>query len=290
MAKVELENQISLLPSGNFKREIVRSAYGPKIRDIRPEKDETIKNALRYIFTLVGLKADNIPDDTQKLVLLNFVRNDLGHYGLEELSIAFHMLLKGELGLSEADAEHYQNFSAKYLSTVMNAYHRTAREKALKKFRQLQLEEDKKSEKLSQADKDAIEKQFFRDSIIDPYKDYLETGVLSFGILPYRIVYEALTDRLKFIDLSREEKIVIYQEAIATVKSRMNKPTQDPEKHKEMVALIRRIQEQNFGVVMKDDLVAVSHEISIRNFFEKAKQDGIDIEGMIETFCKENHV
>ena len=43
-----------------------------KIRDL--DNDEPIKQVLRYIFALVGLKPDQIPGDIEKAVLLNFIR------------------------------------------------------------------------------------------------------------------------------------------------------------------------------------------------------------------------
>jgi len=288
MAQVNLENLISLLPSGNFKREIVRSIYGPKVRDIRPDNDEPIKAQLRYIFTLIGLKPENFPDDTQKMVLINFIRTDLGHFGLDEFRIAFHMGIKGELGLPEKDFDHYQNFSCKYLAFIMAAYHRRVRKEAMDKFKEIELREKEKMNNPTEEEKNRLEAQFLRESVVKPYKYYLKTGVISFGILPYGILYKALCDRTGLINLSKEEKISVRDRAIEEIKKRISKPTMDPEKHKETVAIVDKIEKFGFNEAMKDPIRDTCHEISVRDFFENSKRDGIDLESVIESWIRDN--
>jgi hypothetical protein len=71
------------------------------------------------VFALIGLKAENLPTDVQKIVLLEFIQTELKHFTPEELKLAFRMAVAGELNV---EISHFQNFNAVYLANVMNAY------------------------------------------------------------------------------------------------------------------------------------------------------------------------
>lgn len=80
---------------------------------------EPIKQSLRYAFMLVGLRANNLPSEEEKAVLINFILKNYGGHTPEEIRLAFEMAVSGELGI---DPNCYENFSVLYFSKIMNAY------------------------------------------------------------------------------------------------------------------------------------------------------------------------
>jgi len=287
LEKINRENLISRIPSANFNREIIRAVYGPKIRDIAPDNDEPIKQVLRYVITLIGLKPENFPTDIQKTVLINFIRTDLGHFGLDEIRVAFHMAIKGETGI---DATHFQNFSAPYITGVLMAYEKTTRAAAIKKFKQLEQSEMSKQNNLSPVEIKQKSHEFMVDSIIGPWNYYLKTGVITFGILPFGVVYRCLADQLGFLQMTPEQKKDVHVRAIDEVLKRINKPTMDRDKHREMMNLIDRIEKDGIGVVMKDDIISVCHEFSVKDYFQNCKTDGIDLESMVRDWIENDKI
>jgi hypothetical protein len=117
--KTVVRNPISTIQFASFKgREIAEAAtQDTPIRDLT--NDEPIRQSLRYVFALIGLKAENLPTDVQKIVLLEFIQTELKHFTPEELKLAFRMAVAGELNV---EISHFQNFNAVYLANVMNAY------------------------------------------------------------------------------------------------------------------------------------------------------------------------
>lgn len=114
-----VRNPISTIQFASFKgREIAEAAtQDTQIQNL--VDDESIRQSLRYVFALIGLKAENLPTDIQKVVLLEFIQTELKHFTPEEIKLAFRMAVAGELNV---EISHFQNFNAMYLSNVMNAY------------------------------------------------------------------------------------------------------------------------------------------------------------------------
>jgi len=83
------------------------------------EPNIPIKSALKYIFGLTGLKAENLPNDEQRIILLEFIRTEFKNWTCDEFVNAFRLLVAGHL---DFDGNHYQNFNAMYFSNVMAAY------------------------------------------------------------------------------------------------------------------------------------------------------------------------
>ena len=73
----------------------------------------------------VGLRATNLPNDLEKLVLYEHIVTNYGGNRLNEIVLAFDFAIKGELADGDGvviDANCYENFSCLYLSRIMNAY------------------------------------------------------------------------------------------------------------------------------------------------------------------------
>jgi hypothetical protein len=92
----------------------------------RPEED--LKQALRYIFILIGLKAQNYPVDLEKQMLHAYIFKNYGGHRPEELRLGFEMAIQGKLNLEPKDVSCYENFSIAYFTKIMEAYREWARE------------------------------------------------------------------------------------------------------------------------------------------------------------------
>ena len=88
---------------------------------------EPLKQALRYAMVLVGIKANNVPNDREKSVLLQFIVNNYGGHTPSEIRLAFDLAIAGELDVE--DVKCYENFSPLYFASIMNAYRKWARPK-----------------------------------------------------------------------------------------------------------------------------------------------------------------
>lgn len=99
----------------------------PQIRNSDPEE---LKQALRYVFVLIGLRAQDIPVDEEKAVLMEYITENYGGHTPEEIKLAFKMAIQGKLGLDYKDVKAYGNFSPMYFTVIMDAYRGWAREQA----------------------------------------------------------------------------------------------------------------------------------------------------------------
>jgi hypothetical protein len=90
--------------------------------------EEEMKQALRYIYMLVGLRAINYPDGLEKQLLHAYIFEDYGGHTPAELRLAFKMAIQNKLSLRPEDVICYENFSIAYFTRIMEAYREWARE------------------------------------------------------------------------------------------------------------------------------------------------------------------
>lgn len=94
-------------------------------RIVRMDDVEPLKQALRYAMVLVGIKANNVPNANEKMVLLQFIVNNYGGHTPAEIRLAFDLAVAGELDVE--DVKCYENFSPLYFAGIMNAYRKWAK-------------------------------------------------------------------------------------------------------------------------------------------------------------------
>lgn len=94
----------------------------PKIYQV---SEDELKGVLKYVMVLVGLRAQNYPDDIEKQILLNFITDHYGGHTPAEIKLAFEMAITRKL---DVDATCYENFSIAYFSQIMEAYREWAKE------------------------------------------------------------------------------------------------------------------------------------------------------------------
>ena len=104
-------------PSGLIAKEdlpIIEAFKGDKLNLISPV---TLRENLAYIFTLIGLT--RLPDTIELEVIEDFIRTTYPFFTIQEMRIAFKMAVQGKF---DCNIEHYEKFSPKYISGIMNAY------------------------------------------------------------------------------------------------------------------------------------------------------------------------
>lgn len=90
---------------------------------------EEVKEVLRYVMIKVGLRAQNFPNDLEKLILFEHISMHYSGHRLNEIKVAFDMAISGKLEFPEGESANcYENFSCRYFSTIMNAYQKWAGE------------------------------------------------------------------------------------------------------------------------------------------------------------------
>jgi len=269
--------------------EIVRAYLdqSKKIRNI--ENDEPIKQVLRYVFTLIGLKAENIPNEIQKSVLINYIQKDLKQYSVEDIRIAFHLLLKNEL---DCEMNHFQNFSAMYLSQVMSAY-RKQRQSVISEFLKLK-EQEEMNQKNELTPEELIERKtrFLQNSIIQPYNYYLKTGEITFGIIPFSVIYNSIVEELKIFQLDPDQKQKIYKQAVEEIDQHTKRKSLhfSIEETRKIRNIRDRIEQHGIEEAMKDEIILLCHKISVFKIFETCKNKNIDFVQLVEEKIKSLHL
>ena len=94
--------------------EIASCFNGDKLNLVSPL---ILKQNLAYIFTLIGLT--RLPDPDEYSIIEDFIRTSYPMFTIQEFRIAFKLATLGKL---DCNVEHYEKFSGKFISQVMNAY------------------------------------------------------------------------------------------------------------------------------------------------------------------------
>jgi hypothetical protein len=89
---------------------------------------EVLKESLRQIFFLIGLRAEQIPADEEKGFLIQYIVENYGGHTADEVTLAFKMAIQGALKIEDKKVQCYGIFSPLYFTTIMDAYRDWARE------------------------------------------------------------------------------------------------------------------------------------------------------------------
>lgn len=89
---------------------------------------ETLKESLRQVFFLIGLREEQIPADEEKGFLIQYIVENYGGHTSDELTLAFKMAIQGKLKIDYKDVKCYGIFSPMYFTTIMDAYREWAKE------------------------------------------------------------------------------------------------------------------------------------------------------------------
>lgn len=88
-----------------------------------------MKEPLRLAIVKLGLRAQNFPNEMEKLVLYEHLKENFGGNHLSEIYLAFKMAIAGSLTEINTDGKEvpldancYENFSCLYVSKILTAY------------------------------------------------------------------------------------------------------------------------------------------------------------------------
>ncbi len=81
--------------------------------------DEEIRKPLKYIVALTGIKEGNLPDGNEKLILIDFIRENYRDYSPGELKYAFSKAMARNF---DVDPNCYGSLSCEYIGRVLSAY------------------------------------------------------------------------------------------------------------------------------------------------------------------------
>lgn len=129
MVKQEHQVQEYKPPKTSEETQFEQALMAPKIVNCPLE---ATKQALRYAFVMIGLRAENIPVEEEKAVLLEYIVENYGGHTAEEIKLAFKMAIQGKLSLKPNEIKCYENFSPLYFTTIMEAYREWSVEQARK--------------------------------------------------------------------------------------------------------------------------------------------------------------
>lgn len=94
--------------------------------------EDDLKNVLRYVFALIGIRAQNLPAAEEKAFLHAYIFEHYGNHSPQEIRLAFDMAVQGRLDLDPSQVVCYENFSPLYFATIMRAYRAWASQEARK--------------------------------------------------------------------------------------------------------------------------------------------------------------
>lgn len=167
---------------------------------------EYLKEVLRLVMLKVGIRANNIPDDSEKAILIEHILTNYGNHTPQEIKLAFDMAIGGKLDLDEKDVTAYENFSCLYFSKIMNAYRKWA------------------SQTHNQFKKDYPKMIEEKKTLSDEEKaewicDWKSMDEVNIGLIPL-LFYEFL-DTKKIINLTAKQKNKYLELAVKQVKSKL---------------------------------------------------------------------
>lgn len=123
-----LENSVQVMPES--KRQVSgeekKLAVALQSKLIQDASFDELKESLRLVMVKLGLRAQNWPNDLEKVVLFDHIRENFGGNRVEEIRLAFEMAIAYKLDLE--DVKCYENFSCAYFSLIMTSYQRWSSE------------------------------------------------------------------------------------------------------------------------------------------------------------------
>ena len=177
-----------------------------KIKDI-PVDDQInkISQVLKYVFTLIGLKGENLPSKVEKVVLMNYIIDNLSHFSIEDIRLAFELGVKGTF---KANMTHFQKFSSIYLCDVLNAY--TEHKRIILKDYINESKNLLPEKTVSLEEKIKIFEDWFDHQLVVAYDEYIKTKELN-TLMPSQMFL--MLEDAGIIDLPKEKKLDIFEQS-----------------------------------------------------------------------------
>lgn len=223
------------------------------------QNKEPLKEALVYIFDLIGLKELKYPDKREQSILVQFIDNKLSMYSPSDFKIAFEMAVSGEIKVENMN--HYQNFNSLYLSDVMKVY-KEYRNKIVTEQRLKEQADQFKERTFTDEEIQKSRESFYKTMIVEEYNSFFETGNFTIPIYSAKMVYKEMESR-GMINITREEKKELFKLYVEKVR----------EERKIGNAFERALMPNDFESLVKTNC----YYHSIREAFVKMKNENVKL-------------
>jgi hypothetical protein len=282
------QNQISMMRFVTFNgREIVETKLNSKpIREL--SDDEPIRQSLRYIFTLIGLRPEHFPSEIQKVVLIDFIKTELKNFSAEELALSFRLAATKKI---DVDITHYQNFSAVYLADVLHAF-KKSQQSAMNEYNQqlIKLNQMNKSEELTSEDKQRMFWEYVEKCLFDVWDNYIITGKINFKHYSIKQMFDVLENQLCILVLTADKKMEILEHAKKVINVQIENPQCDTlEKLRVFNVMKTAIESGQHHIGHHDMVINKAREIAIREFFNNIKDSNGCLREMVNSIKNTIH-
>ena len=260
-------------------REIVEASRDTQIRNLTDQ--ESIKMSLRYIFTLVGLKSENLPSELQKMVLMEFIQTEFGWMTPDEMKLAFRMAVAGKL---DVETNHFQNFSPLYFSTIANAY-REKRGAALTEYNSKMLEMTTKPDP-SDDEKKLMFWGFVEECLLKRWDNFAAGKTIHWPSVPgIEHVFRTM-EQLGFI-LHAEDKTKIVEVAKTQItKQIQSEKPESRDRAKEIRTLRESLESGELAFKQNQNLADITrrrcYELTMEHFFQTFRKQNTDFRAVVE--------
>jgi hypothetical protein len=127
-----------------------------------------------------------------------------------------------------------------------------------------------------------IKKDYIEECILKPWRYYLKTGSLTFGVTPYSIIYNTLVDDLKLITVTSEEKKRVYDIAHKIVYDKTMKNTSSTyDEYRRYQTQMDKIEKEGFEKVMVSEIKSECYGIVLKEYFKQCKENNLNLEQLI---------
>lgn len=225
-----------------------------------------IAKSIAVAITDLGIKS--IPDQYLQKRIIYYLLTYYRDFSIEDLQLAFELAIVGKL---DVEIEHFQSFSIKYLSRILNAFRKYRNEKNIR-IREKQTHETKE---LNEEEREILKIKYLKN-LVQTYETYKNTGVLK--ILIHWIAYNHLIE-IEILKISENYWLELIQRAEIKYKKRLKQSKKKEDKniliHFETVKYIYPFELTRIRNIAK--------EIAIQDFFENLKRNN---ESLNDIFIK----
>lgn len=260
-------------------REIVEASKDTQIRNLTDQ--ESIKMSLRYIFTLVGLRSENLPSELQKMVLVEFIESEFAWITPEEMKLAFRMAVAGQL---DVEVNHYQNFSSVYFATIANAY-REKRGAAIVEFNQKMLDMTTKPIP-SDDEKKLLFWAFVEECLLKRWDQFAAGKPIHWqSVSGIEHVFRTM-EQLGFV-LDNEDKTQIVEVAKIQITNQIkSEKPESRDRAKEIRSLRESLEAGELAFRQNQNLADITrrrcYELTMEHFFQTFKTQNTDFRTIVE--------
>ena len=225
------------------------------------ETDFSIAKTFSQLWVALGIRGTNQPDDTELEYFIQYAKENLSTFTLEEIELAFKFYVQNKLDFKDPT---FQNFNVIFLENIMQSYRRL-RMTIPNPTHTAALPEQTKPTKQEQdiIARNACLKRF------QEYKDHFD--VWDFGGACFKYIY-----RQGLIQISKEEADRIKEQAARQLISEAQKDLLK-KRPSEIAAVVEAIQAGN------DEQIKIrAMKISLMNYFDSLIENGIELKEVLK--------